>query len=274
IHGNFWDHLSLSALKTFDVLFCCVDNFEARIRSNTLCYLARTDFVNIGIDSRSVLVELFPFSRTVTVGCLECNLPGSVYMRIAERYSCGQLRKLSFVEKKVPTTIITSTAAGSLAVSLGLRLGSGDGEPEARRIYMDTISGSLTRSALGKSEVCACCGRFDEEPVILKCRADINGLPFEAGTDATVIASEPILASYRIAGQDEEHLVFRCASEFDSTFPASVANDPGAVDLEIRDQFPLGELSKRFAGRAMPCKFAIVSGGNGTFVYEFAEETP
>lgn len=274
VHGDFWDHLSLSALTTFDILFCCVDNFEARIRSNTLCYLARTDFVNIGIDSRSTLVELFPFSRIATAGCLECNLPGTVYSRIAERYSCGHLRKLSFVEKKVPTTIITSTAAGSLAVSLGLRLGLGEGEPEACRIYLDTISGNLTRSAPGRSEGCACCGRFEEEPVILPCRADIDGLPSEAGTEATVIASEPILASYRIAGQDGEHLVFRRASEFDSTFPASVADDPGAVDLEIRDQFALGELSKRFAGRAMPCKFAIVSGANGTFVYEFAGKTP
>jgi molybdopterin/thiamine biosynthesis adenylyltransferase len=112
VHGDFWDHLSLSALKTFDILFCCVDNFEARIRCNTLCYLAGTDFVNTGVDSRSALVELFPFSRGTAGGCLECNLPGTVYSRIAERYSCGHLRKLSFVEKKIPTTIITSTRRG------------------------------------------------------------------------------------------------------------------------------------------------------------------
>ena len=274
VHGDFWDRLSLSSMKAIDVLFCCVDNFEARIRCNVLCYLAGTDFVNIGIDSRSALVEMFPLSRTATAGCLECNLPDTVYSRIAQRYSCGHLRKLSFVEKKIPTTIITSAAAASLAVSLGLRMGSDAGEPEARRIYLATISGSLTRTVLGRAEACPCCGRFEDKPVILSCRPEIDGLPADTAEEATVIVSDPILASYRIAGQDGENIVFKRASEFDSDFPAGVATDPGAVELEIRDQFSLAELSKRFAGRAMPCKFAIVSGANGTFVYEFVGEMP
>src|SRR4051794_28803994 len=31
-HGDFWRTLPLSTLRGLDVLFCCVDNFEARIR--------------------------------------------------------------------------------------------------------------------------------------------------------------------------------------------------------------------------------------------------
>ena len=124
VHGDFWSELTLSHLRSFDVVICCVDNFEARIRSNLLCYLAGVDFVNTGIDSRSASIELYPFSRSRQIGCLECNLPGSVYRRIAERYSCGHLRKVSFIERKIPTTIVTSTAVASLAVSLGLRLGA------------------------------------------------------------------------------------------------------------------------------------------------------
>ena len=108
-HGDFWDHVTFSELCSSDLVFCCVDNFEARIRCNTLCYLSRVDFINIGIDSRYAFVEFFPFSRTSVAGCLECNLPDSAYRRISERYSCGHLRKLSFVEKKIPTTIVTST---------------------------------------------------------------------------------------------------------------------------------------------------------------------
>jgi molybdopterin-synthase adenylyltransferase len=85
-HGDFWETLTLSDLRTFDVVFCCVDNFEARIRCNTLCYLTGTDFVNAGIDSRSALVEVYPFSLSRMTGCLECTLPATVYQRIARRF--------------------------------------------------------------------------------------------------------------------------------------------------------------------------------------------
>jgi molybdopterin/thiamine biosynthesis adenylyltransferase len=269
IHGDFWDHLSLSDLRTYDILFCCVDNFEARIRCNTLCHLARVDFVNIGIGSRSALVELFPFSRTLSAGCLECNLPVSVYRRIAERYSCGDLRKLSFIEKKIPTTIITSTVAASFAVSLGLRLGAEDDIAAARRVYVDTISGSLTRTVLGRTDGCACCGRLAREPNLITSRREVEGLPAEFGLDATVVTSERILVGYRISGEDHEYLVLENASSFDSSFPATVAEDPGSVELEVRDQFSIEEIARRFAGRSMPCKFAIVSGRDKTMVCEF-----
>jgi molybdopterin/thiamine biosynthesis adenylyltransferase len=268
IHGDFWEHLSLLDLPTYDILFCCVDNFEARIRCNTLCHLARVDFVNIGIDSRFSLVEVFPFSRAPT-GCLECNLPEGVYRRLSERYSCGHLRKLSFVEKKIPTTIITSAAAGSLAVSAGLRLGSSNGEPEARRLYLDTIGGNLTRNTLAVMEGCPCCGRYGGEPRLLPARRGIEVLLEGLDPETTVIFSDPVLAAYRVG--EVETLVFERASAFDSDFPSSVSQDPGAVELEVRDQFTLGELAARFPGRLMPCKFAIVPAGCRTYVFELKE---
>jgi len=272
-HGDFWNLLSLSQLRTFDVVFCCVDNFEARIRCNMLCYLVRVDFVNMGIDSRSALVEMFPFSQTLTAGCLECNLPPTVYRRIGERYSCGHLRKLSFIEKKIPTTIITSTVAGSLAVSFGLRLGAEENAATAKRIYIDTISGNLTRATLGRADGCACCGHFTGDPILITTQRSVGDLPEGLELDATITTSEPILVSYRIAGQEGENTVFRNASSFDGNFPETVSTDPGSVDLEVRDQFTIGEIILRFAGRDMPCKFAIVSGNGKVLLCEFEGPT-
>jgi molybdopterin-synthase adenylyltransferase len=117
--GNFWENLKLDVLQGFNVVFCCVDNFEARIRLNKICYLCSVDLVNVGIDSRFASVEVFPFSRSNETGCYECTLPDSVYSRMAQRYSCGWLKKISFVEKKVPTTIISSSLAAGMAVSWG-----------------------------------------------------------------------------------------------------------------------------------------------------------
>jgi molybdopterin/thiamine biosynthesis adenylyltransferase len=268
VQGDVWDRLSLSALRAFDVLFCCVDNFETRIRCNLLCYLAGVDFVNTGIDSRSAVVELYPFSKARAAGCLECNLPKTVYARITRRHSCGHLRKVSFVERKVPTTIITSAAAASLAVSRGLRLGAGGAPTAAQRFYMDTIAGSLARSDLARDAACPCCGRFSEASAILTTRPAIG--PFVDGVDSetTVVTSEPILVSYRIAAGDEQ-VVFDRASAFSSDFAATLASDPGAVELEIRDQFTLGELARRFSGREMPCKFASVFTKEGLVIFDF-----
>jgi hypothetical protein len=268
--GDFWEHLSLLDLRTYDILFCCVDNFEARIRCNTLCHLARVDFVNIGIDSRFAVAEVFPFSRS-SFGCFECNLPESVYRRISERYSCGHLRKLSFVEKKIPTTIITSTIAASLAVSAGLRLGNDDGR-SASRLYVDTIGGSLTRTMLSHTEGCPCCDRYASEPVLVTARRDIERLPNGWTTEVTVITSEPILVGYRVGGH--ETIVFETASLFDSDFPATVSEDSGSVELEVRDQFTLAELTTRFSGRAMPCKYATVTRTGKTIVCEFERKSP
>jgi molybdopterin/thiamine biosynthesis adenylyltransferase len=268
IHGDFWDHLRLLDLRKYDMLFCCVDNYEARIRCNILCQLARVDFINIGIDSRFAVIEIFPFSRAPK-GCFECNLPDGVYRRISERYSCGHLRKLSFIEKKIPTTIITSAAAASLAVSTGLRLGSRDDETTTHRLYLDTIGGSLTRTALAVKEDCPCCGRYNGQPRLVSARRGIEAFPEGLDAETMITLSEPVLAAYRVGGT--ETIIFEKASLFDSNFPASVSVDPGAVELEVRDQFTLGEIARRFSGRAMPCKFAVAAAGKRAIVFEFTE---
>jgi len=267
IFGDFWHNLRLLDLREYDLLFCCVDNFEARIRCNTLCHLAGVDMINVGIDSRFAMVEMFPFSHAEK-GCFECNLPVGIYGRISERYSCGHLRKLSFVERKIPTTIITSSAAASLAVSTGLRLGRNDGdEPVATRLYLDTIGGSLTRTSLAALEGCPCCGMYSRKPLLTSSGRRISDLPASLDGSATVCFSEPLLASFRVHGK--ETIVFQRADKFDSDFPASVAADPGIVELEVRDQFALVEIVNRFHGRLIPSKFAAVTIGDSTIIFEF-----
>ncbi|WP_158044422.1 HesA/MoeB/ThiF family protein [Skermanella pratensis] len=268
--GDFWDTLSVSGLKTFDALFCCVDNFEARIRCNTLCYLAKTNFINVGIDSRSVSVETYPFSSNLKSGCIECNLPETVYRRISERYSCGYLKKVSFVERKVATTIITSSIAGSFAVSTGLRLGTDADEASMpNRLYVDTIAGNLTRTTLAKRDDCPCCGRIPANVTLIRTKRDVRGLENSLGANATVVMSEPILVGYRLLGEGASHIIFRKASEFDDGFPATLASDPGDVEMEVRDQFTLAEIAERFDGHQIPSKFAVVETDQHTLICEF-----
>lgn len=269
--GDFWKLLSIRQLKGYDTVFCCVDNFEARIRCNTVCFLAGVDLVNIGIDSRFAVVETFPFSITADAGCYECSLPGSVYQRMAQRYSCGHLRKISFVERKVPTTIVTSSVAGAIAVSLGLRLGGNSEPPIAVRVMQDTITGSVTRTQLAKSDGCPACGRLPHNILPIP-----SGRALEAISTANLVPgssvefSEPLLASYQVG--DIEHIVFGCASDFDDTFSSGVSADPDAVSLDVRDHFTVEELHGKFSGKLVPAKFALISRPDRRVVIEFEGE--
>lgn len=265
--GDFWSLLSLTSLRDYDVVFCCVDNFEARIQCNTLCLLAGVDLVNLGIDSRFGVVESFRFGASAVMPCYECGLPESVYQRMAQRYSCGHLRKVSFIERKVPTTIITSSAAASLGVSHGLRLGS-NSSAESVRVLVDTISGLSTRTELVRNPLCPACSRLPANPTLMSCERRIDGKHFNGNLETvTVTLSEPVLASYRIGETTVD--VFKCASEFDDSFASQVADDPGSVDIEIRDQFALPEFLGRFSGFSIPTKFAILEDGERSVVFEF-----
>lgn len=265
--GDFWSNLSLRVLKGYNVVFCCVDNFEARIRSNTMCLLAGVDLINLGIDSRFGVVEVFRFSSSTDGACYECGLPDSVYQRMAQRYSCGHLKKVSFVERKIPTTILTSSTAASLGVSMGLRLGS-EVECEATRVLVDTISGASTRTGLVRNPMCPACGRLPANPALMVCGRHMEKLDLDQDpTTITVTFSEPIVTSYRIA--DHQVTVFKRASDFDDSYASQLADDPGTVDIEIRDQFSFGELIDKFGNQPIPVKFAILEADARSVVFEF-----
>jgi hypothetical protein len=94
-------------------------------------------------------------------------------------------------------------------------------------------------------------------------------LAVSGSSDETVYVSDPILVGYRVAPSQDEHVVFERASSFTSEYPATLAADPGAVVLDIRDQFRLDELASQFAGYRMPCKFAVVTTQDGSTVFDF-----
>jgi molybdopterin-synthase adenylyltransferase len=271
--GDFWDTITIEMASSFDIAFCCVDSFEARVKLNTLCFLAETDFVNVGIDSRFASIEMMPFSASQTLGCYECGLPDTVYQRISERYSCGHLRKAAFIEKKVPTTAITSSIGAAFAVSGGLRLGSkSDVPPSAIRLLVDTISGITSRAELARKPDCPCCGRIPLGYKLIQCRPLVGELLSAAPSVTHIEFSDPILVEYRVPAAGLSKIVFGRASSYDDTLPATLHVDPAEVEFDIRDQFDLGDLSSRFGSFRVPSKFAIMHGEGWTVIAEFTGE--
>jgi molybdopterin/thiamine biosynthesis adenylyltransferase len=274
IEGDFWDTLSLSALAAYDCAIAAVDNFEARVRLNRLCRIAGVDFVSAGIDSRHATVEAFPFAGDASAGCYECHLPASAYRRIAERYSCGGLRKAAAAERLVPTTAITASVAGALAASAALRLG-GDAGGGARRVFFDTIAGTSSVSTLARQTQCVGCGDLAHQPRVIAARGAWPAHIASLLPDAAVQTSDPIIVGYECAQCGDrsraERYLLRRALDFDDRIAICAACDKPGVRVDIRDEFTAAELAELYPDAPPPVKFAIARLPGGAVCLDFEE---
>jgi molybdopterin/thiamine biosynthesis adenylyltransferase len=281
IEGDFWRTLRLSSLGGYGAVVCAVDNFEARLRVNQMCLIAGVDLVSAGVDSRFVTVETFPFSGDAIPACYECHLPHSAYQRIAERYSCGWLRKTAYTERKIPTTTITASIAGALAASAALRLGDAH-DPTARRVFFDTLGGASTVTTLDRQTECAGCGLFARRPRVIAAGNDwARRLSEATGADASsarlaLRLSDALIAGYECASCGDTSrgadLVDRRAADFDDRIMRCAVCGLRAARVQIRDEFTAEELATRFCGDAPPAKYALADAGGEWICLDFEEQ--
>ncbi|MBC7161541.1 MAG: ThiF family adenylyltransferase [Immundisolibacter sp.] len=264
IVGDFWDRISFGQLQESSVVFSCVDNFDARFRINRLCSLLGVDLINAGIDSRFASAEIFPFMRDSDSACFECNLPPSTYQRVADRYSCGWLRKVAYEERKIPTTAITASYAGAMATSLLLYSFRDDMEGGARRVFLDTITSNVSKAILPRNPACPCCAtHFPRRTILQAQRIITSGLPWpQPASDLTVTCSDPILVSWETphcatCSSRPSVPVFDLAANYDESH--AMCSNCGLKQrlAVIREQFTVSELMERFSGRPLPGKFAF-----------------
>jgi molybdopterin-synthase adenylyltransferase len=261
--GDFWATLSLTNVRAATAVFSCVDNFEARIRLNRLCALAGTPLVNVGIDSRFAVVEQFPFNRVSRCPCYECGLPPAAYAAIAKRYSCAGLKRVAAAERRIPTTIITSSAAASLAVSVHLRSLADGLDTSSWRYFQDTFTGQTTRTEIGINHDCpGCADLLDERVVIAACRR-IGGRWLEIGAACRlgpIALSDPALTHVQ-CGQcgvdDSRTVLLHRADRYDEALAVCPHCNERAREIRVREQFSCEELLRDYAGYDLPGKFIV-----------------
>jgi molybdopterin/thiamine biosynthesis adenylyltransferase len=272
--GDFWKCISIAQLREYDAVFCCVDNFEARIRLNKLSLIAGTTLYNLGIDSRGVSVERYPFSSEQGCACYECNLPPSVYARIRERYSCGWLRKRAFEERKVPTTTITASMAGAVASSMFLQERHADAQPGALRWFFDSVRLTASVSALEKREGCPACSTRQYPQVHLTTSGLVRQLlPDDVAMDGevTVWLSDKLVlsAECKLCGRRQE--ILGLAEEHDDSLTFCRDCSSASNDVAITDCLTIGELQSLFLNRRLPVKFVSLFVGDTHVILEMED---
>ncbi len=264
IEGDAWRTLRLADVERLDAVICAVDNLEARMRLSQLCLLAGTDLVNAGIDSRYASVETFPHASTAPHACFECHLPESAYRKVAQRYSCGWLRKSLQDEDKVPTTAITASVAGALAVQAAL--GVGGGTAEARRILVDTRTGASTVAALGRNGACAGCAALQPRPRRVAAGGDWQrALAMHAPAADAVLVADPLIFDYTCAvcgtTAHAPRYVGHRADEFDERIVRCAECGRLSARVDIRGEAAVDDLRRLYGAAAPPAKFLLAHAG-------------
>jgi molybdopterin-synthase adenylyltransferase len=278
VEGDVWRTLGLAELARRDVLICAVDNLEARMRLSQLCLLAGVDMVNAGIDSRHAGVEVFRFSQPGRSACFECHLPHSAHRKLAERYSCGWLRRAMLAEDRIATTAITASVAGALAVQAALRVGDAEGTASLRVLF-DTRAGTSTVAALVRNPDCPGCAHLWTRPRRVSAHGGWQAaLAAHAGDAEALLLSDALIFDYACAAcgttAHAARHTGRRADEFDDRIMHCDGCGQLAVRLDIRAEVGVDGLRQRFGGAPLPLKFLLARVGEPGAVCIDLEDSP
>ena len=119
INGNVLTEIGLGLIRELDVVICCVDNREARLWINRMCWKVNTPWIDGGIQEINGVAKVF---RPPAGACYECAMTENDYRLISLRYSCPLLKQEDIQQGKVPTAPTIASIIGGLQVQEALKL--------------------------------------------------------------------------------------------------------------------------------------------------------
>lgn len=105
-------------IPSFDLVFGCLDNIEARLHLNAFCYLNKIPYVDSATNGFSGKVQVVLAPETP---CLECNMNRSHMKDIELRRSCTG-SDFTFFENPYPAEITTTSVIAAVQVREGLKI--------------------------------------------------------------------------------------------------------------------------------------------------------
>ena len=119
IQGNVLTDIGLGMVRGMDVVIGCLDNREARLWVNRMCWKANTPWVDGGIQEINGVTKVFVPGDGP---CYECGMTENDYRLISLRYSCPLLRQEDIQQGKVPTAPTIASIIGGMQVQEALKL--------------------------------------------------------------------------------------------------------------------------------------------------------
>lgn len=252
---SFWRTLRLAELQDCYCAVATDGGQAARQRVNLLSQVAGVDFVNVTLGADGITVEAFPFGSDPGCACLECAASPAV------------------AERALAPDPIAASIAGALAAAMALHC-SGQA---ARRLSIPQLDGASTAIHLERSGSCPACTSPRRRPRIIRTRnrwsASVFLKPEEPALDGQRLRlSDPVVTACRCANCGDTGLqadfVNRPAASVATLSPSCPNCGAAAVQVEVRDEFSLGELMGRFGREPVPAKFALAEIGGVSVCFD------
>ncbi len=119
IVGNVLTEIGLGLVRDMDVVIGCLDNREARLWVNRMCWKANTPWIDGGIQEINGVAKVF---RPPHGACYECTMTEMDYQLISLRYSCPLLKQEDILQGKVPTAPTIASIIGGMQVQEALKI--------------------------------------------------------------------------------------------------------------------------------------------------------
>jgi len=176
---------------------------------------------------------------------------------------------VAYEERKIPTTVVTSTMAGSLAVGTILnRLNHHPDAPgEATRWFADTVTLRSTVSTIQRNTGCAACGSIDPSAPHVSarrrgCSEDI--WPLADCVDAggkKVRLSEPVLVETRCRLCGRVQRYYESARRLTEALTFCSLCGTQSNETHFAEYLSPAEFLALFRGDLIPCKFLVIEDG-------------
>ncbi|MGI9516617.1 MAG: HesA/MoeB/ThiF family protein, partial [Pirellulaceae bacterium] len=119
INGNVLTQIGLGLVREKDLVIGCLDNREARLWVNRMCWKVGTPWIDGGIQEVNGVAKVF---IPPDGACYECGMTEMDYQLIQLRYSCPLLKREDLLQGKVPTAPTIASIIGGLQVQEALKL--------------------------------------------------------------------------------------------------------------------------------------------------------
>jgi len=174
--------IGLGLVKSLDCVIGCLDNREARLWVNRLCWKVGVPWIDGGIQELSGVVKVYtPPDGT----CYECTMTANDYRLIQLRYSCPLLKREDIQAGRVPTAPTIASMIGAWQVQELLKLLHGMPTDTGTALVFNGLSNHSYKSKLPRREDCLSHESYaDIQQSALTCDASV-GEVLAWGQDAT-----------------------------------------------------------------------------------------
>lgn len=119
VNGDVMADIGLGLVREMEVVICCVDNREARLWINRMCWKVGTPWIDGGIQEINGVTKVF---TPLDGPCYECGMTERDYQLIQLRYSCPLLKLEDMQQGKVPTAPTIASIIGGMQTQEALKL--------------------------------------------------------------------------------------------------------------------------------------------------------